>query len=223
LKLSGPLEDYLKAVVDFLNVNPGEFVIFDIQHVRLGDKAFSDLFSYMEAVQSGGYSLTDFVVYDPHSTPLNGLTCGDITQNGAAAGLVILAKTETYEACKHYNYEDSIRSVWHNKIRSGEILAGIEGEYTALKNDLSLDRDKFRVNQAQTTPAFNSFGNALRSIFGWSLLGQAAKHNALFAANADFSDWLSVLPIFMVDFADSGNGDFNKTAIEKINAFNRSL
>jgi hypothetical protein len=217
--ISGKLETYLTEIIDFLADNPGELVIFDIQHAYLGGRPYADLFDFIAGVKSNGLALTDFIAYDPYNTPLGGLTYGQAAGERSCA--VLLAKAEVFENCYHYDYGTSMRSVWHNKIRTGEILSGVGGEYDALKSDPALDRDKFRVNQAQTTPSYGGFGDALASVFSWSLLDKAAKHNAALIAHADFSEWLKALPIFAVDFADSPTGDFNKQAIEKINAFNR--
>jgi hypothetical protein len=230
--ISDKLETYLLDTLRFLARNPGEFIVFDIQHVNLGGNTFGDLFTFIDSVKIRGdneLSLFDFVTYKPDATPLGGLTVGEVTRDRAGAGVVILAKTPQYEGCKHYERNDfagndkAIRSLWHNKVTTAGILEGIAGEYALLNSAdgrVSLS-DMFRVNQAQTTPVFKGVGNILRSVTDWSLLAAAQTHNAKLVAHADFSKWLTVMPIFMVDFADSSKGDFNKNVLTKINEYNR--
>jgi hypothetical protein len=217
--ISAPLRDSLVQIIDFLNENPGELIVFDMQHVRHGDNTFDGLWRYMADVTSGGKSLLDFVTYDPFETPLANLTLGQAARHGA--GVVILAKSPMFMNCRHYEYDSSMRSTWHNKIRTREIIDGIQSEYEVLTRNPSLDRDKFRVNQAQTTPNFSGLGNSVTSVFSWSLLSRAAGHNVKLLEHENFTDWLAVMPIFMVDFSDSRSGQFNERVIELINAFNR--
>lgn len=220
--LSGKLEDYLKPLVEVLYLSPGEFIIFDIQHAYLGDKSFEDLFEYIASIKYNDMSLFDFVLYNPHSTPLETLRYNDITNDGLTGGAVVLAKTGQYAGCFHYKYADSIRSVWHEKNTQSEMLEGIDAEYNTLKDDVSLDRNKFRVNQAQMTGLFS--GSAIiNTIFSWSLLDMAADFNPKLAAHEDFQKWLSVMPIFMVDYSDSNKDDFSDKVVEKINLYNQSL
>lgn len=219
--LSGKLGSYLQPLVQKLKENPGEFVVFDIQHASLADKTFDDLFSYISSVKVDGVSLFSFVTYNPSGLPLGSLTYHDITANGTSAGAVILAKTEQFEGCRHYEYGKSMRSVWHNKNTQAEILSGIGNEYATLKASSS-HLEKFRVNQAQMTGLFSA-DVIFNTILGWSLLDMAANFNWKLATNADFEKWLDVMPIFMVDYSDSMAKGFNDAVIEKINRFNTGL
>jgi hypothetical protein len=215
------LSVYLKQTIGFLNDNAGEFIVFDIQHAHLGNRTYQELLNYIRDTRLNGVALTDFVNFDPHNTHLGSLTLGEATtcptSGETKAGVAILAKTDTYEGCFHFEYWQSIRANWHNQSQTKNILPLIDQEYNLLTNDPALAGDKFRINQAQLTPSFWS------SVFDWSLLNRAEKHNLELLNYENFSAWLTVLPIFMVDFSDSSRGDFNRLVVEKINAFNQSL
>jgi len=213
--ISTRLDFYLTQLIDFLSENIGEVIIFSIQHAHLGGKMYSELFDYIGAVKSNGLSLFDFV---NSFAPLYRLTLGDATRQGLSGGAVIIADAPTYKGCYHYSYTDAVRSNWHDKFKTKDILPCIDAEYSTLKNDGELDRDKFRVNQAQLT--FNAkeiFG----AVFKWSLLDLAKKHNADIVDHESFDAWLSVMPVFLVDYCDSTYGDFNRKVVERINNFNK--
>lgn len=221
--ISGELKYYLLDVLDFLNNNKGEFIVFDIQHAYLEEKSYEELFSYIDSVKLDGYSLFDYVNYQSNMH-LEDIHYNDVTSNATKSGVVILAKNSNpsdYEG-KFFIYEDSIRSVWHDKIKDEDMLNGINQEYLTLKNDSNLDRNKFRVNQAQKTSQINKDG-IIQTIFSWSLLRMAQRFNIVLVENADFEEWLEVMPIFMVDYSDSNNQEFNEKVIDKINKYNREL
>ncbi|MDD3383830.1 MAG: hypothetical protein PHX46_03355 [Bacilli bacterium] len=221
--ISDKLEYYLLDILSFLNDNKGEFIVFDIQHVYLAQKTYEELFSYIDSVKLDGYSLFDYVNYES-SKYLDDIHYNDVTNSATKGGVVILAKNNSssnYEG-KFFVYDNSIRSIWHDKIKDEDMLKEINKEYLTLKNDSNLDREKFRVNQAQKTSQINASG-IFQTIFSWSLLRMAQKFNIVLVENSDFENWLEVMPIFMVDFSDSSSKDFNKKVIEKINNYNREL
>ena len=219
--ISASLEGYLVQIIDFLANNPGEIIVFDIQHAHLGAASFDDLWGFIANVTSNGYSLFDFVTFDPYNSPLGELTKGQATAEGAA--VIILAKTPMFEGGFHYNYYRSIRSTWHDQIRTNELVAGIQREYAYLNQRPGVARDMFRVNQGQTTPNFSGFSNVVYTFFTWSILSHNGNHNVALLNHENFLDWLSVMPIFMVDFSDSPVGNFNVYVVDAINEFNRSL
>jgi hypothetical protein len=218
--ISDRLEIYLVELIDFLVENPGEMVIFDIQWAYFNGNTFDDLFESMKNIKNkDGLNVTDFIRHDPYRDELGDLRLRDITDNGTKAGLIMTAKTEIFDGCYHYDYYESVRSVWHNKIRTNEILAGVKREYDDLKNNPDKDRGKIRVNQTQLTCVVD-FGRTLNTIFSWSLLDIAETHNIEILHNPNFEEWLTVMPIYMVDYSDASYGDFNNIANAKINAFN---
>lgn len=212
--LSDKLETYLKDVIAFLQANPSEFVIFDIQHAYLGDKNFEDLFNYIDSVKVNGRSLLSFVNYDPINIGLGALTYGDVTASGG--GAVILAKTEQTETMRyHYVYKDSIRSYWHEKNVKSELIKGIESEYANLTENASEYKDMLRVNQAQLTGTFGG-DSIFNTIFGWSLIDMANGMNKELIKHENFKNWFKAMPIIMVDYADcpSSNAIINDAVIE---------
>ncbi len=218
--ISGLLSTYLIESVQFLNNHPGEFIIFDLQHVYLADQTYADLFNYIDSIQVGGLSLLD---YADSTIDLADLTYNDITKNKSKGGAIILAKTDnaTY-ANKYYAYDSSIRSFWHDKISDEAMVVGIKQEYEKLFDNADLDRDKLRVNQAQKTAQI-SMNGITDTIKGWSLIDLAKHFNPKLVNHEDFSKWLEVMPIFMVDYATSPHEDFNRLVNQKINEFNSKL
>lgn len=217
--LSDKLETYLKEVIAFLQANPGEFVIFDIQHAYLGYKTFDDLFNYIDSVKVNGLSLLSFVAYDPTNIELGALTYGDVTASGG--GAVILAKTEQTATMRyHYVYKDSIRSYWHEKNVKSELIKGIESEYANLAENASEYANMLRVNQAQLTGTFGG-DTIFNTIFGWSLIDMANGMNKELIKHDNFKKWFKVMPILMVDYADSP--DSNATMNDAVIEYNKGL
>lgn len=216
---------YLLDIVMFLMDNPKEFIVFDIQDVYVGASSYKALFEYIASIkyaeESGfGKSLLSFLYYEPNTIPLDELTYGDVTDNGKEAGVIILCNAPLPGIDVFYNRDNSIRSVWHNQISDEATLDGIESEYKTLTENKLLDRNKFRVNQAQKTLVMSDI---FAVIDGWSLLKLAENFNAVLIDHEDFMDWLKVMPIFMVDYADSAKGDFNDKVNKKIIEYNRNL
>jgi hypothetical protein len=227
--ISAKLSGYLDEIIPFLNENPGEFIIFDMQHVYLTDAvSYDDLFAYLETYEVEGVSLLDFIHYDPLTMPLGDLTYDAVTVSGAEAGLVVLANADA-DASLPYHYERgngdteviNIRSVWHETSDTETLLAGIRSEYDYLEDTVIFD-DILRVNQAQKTGALGG-SDLWDTILGWSLLDMANHSNDKLVHEADFSAWLAAMPIFMVDFANSPQGDFNHLANTAFIAYNNTL
>ncbi|MFA5235495.1 MAG: hypothetical protein WC399_01375 [Bacilli bacterium] len=227
--ISGQLSLYLDEMIPFLKENPGEFIVFDLQHVYFTDAvSYDDLFTYLETYEVDGTSLLDFIHYNPLAVALGDLTYDQVTASGTEAGLVVLAKADA-DASLPYHYERgngdtaviNIRSLWHETSDTATLLTGIRAEYDYLESTVIFD-DIFRVNQAQKTGALGG-SDLWDTIFGWSLLDMANNSNDKLVHESDFSTWLEEMPIFMVDFANSAKGDFNQLANEAIIAYNQSL
>ncbi len=227
--ISDKLANYLDELISILNENPGEFIIFDLQHVYFPDTInFSDLFDFLSTYEYEGTSLTDFINYDPLSLELRDLTYDTVTDAGTKAGVVMLAKTAASASLPfHYNRGNgdtaiiNIRSLWHNTSDTTTLLNGIRAEYEYL-NSTVIFEDILRVNQAQKTGALTST-DVWDTVFGWSLLDLANNSNAQLVEEIEFGQWLTVMPIFMVDFADSTKGDFNTLANEAMIVYNKTL
>jgi hypothetical protein len=113
-------------------------------------------------------------------------------------------------------------AVWHNQTKENLMLEGIRGEYRKLKENTELHRNTFRVNQAQRTPKFEA-DSIFEALIGWSLIDMAYKYNYTLLTQDDFKEWLSVMPVFQVDYADGMYEGFNDKVIEIINEYNAEL
>lgn len=229
--VSDELSYYLSDVITFLGDHSGEFIVFDLQHVYLGDATFDDLFTYLDTFEVNGKSLLDFVRFDPTTLALGDLRYDDVTLAGTESGVVILAKTEN-TATLHYHYERgegdtegseiiSIRSLWHNTSDSKKMLDGIHEEFDLLTESDEYD-NVFRVNQAQKTGVISG-PDLLDTLVGWSLVDMASYFNSRLVKQTDFITWFSAMPILMVDYAISNRGQFNTTANLAIIGYNQSL
>lgn len=235
--LSNKFEVYLKDVVEFLETHPGELVLFDIQYFRSvkGEKnstkeEYEKLFDMIKTVKGKeGKNLFDFVNYDSSEDKLEDLRYTKATNNRSEAGVIILMKEDSFseayyrdrDASYKRNYYESIRSLWHEENSTKAMLDGIKEEYEYLKENPT--SGIFVVNQAQKT-GFLSNAKLLRSLYLWSLLDMASGFNALLVKDEkQFKDWLSVMPIFMVDNSLSTKGNFNKLANKYILEYNQSL
>ncbi len=216
--ISDTLSNYLKPMIKFLSENPGEFVIFDIQHCYYGASDYNGLIDALKEITYNNQSILDFLNYLPTTIPLSLLTYRLVTLGGNKGGIIILAKNETTNYS--YNYDTSIRSIWHNKITDEEMFAGISAEYEYLTNHKFETAGKLVVNQAQKTAQINN--QIMNTIFGWSLLDLANNFNYKLASHPDFKKWLTEMPIVMVDYADSKKGDFNKKVNELIISYNQN-
>ena len=237
--LSNYLRRYLVEVVEFLETHEGEFIIFDIQHFLREEKETDEerrtqmieLINYIGSIKTEhGNSLLDFVYYNAEENPLSELRYNDVTQSGTKGGVIILTKgyqtQYSYKRDNDATYEDqsydSIRSYWHDSNINQEMIQGIEDEYLYLSNHKDLIEGKFVVNQAQKT-ALQANKTLVRSLLGWSVLDMNARFNRKMVKNEDFSKWLSVMPIYMVDNATSRKGKFNKKVNELIMKYNSGL
>lgn len=218
--ISAPFEEYLKDVLKFLSTTTGEIVVFDMQHVYVGNASMEALFSFIDGIKYNGKSLLDYIYYNPKEKPLSSLRYTDVTKNGS--GVVILAKTnETGD----YNYEyfSSIRSIWHSTNSNAELLSLLELEIDTLRINPELAQDQFRVAQAQRTSSF-AISGLPKTIKSWSLLDMGEEFNAYLIQNKkDIKSWFSYTPIIMVDYADSMEEKFNDKIMQYICEFNEKL
>lgn len=217
--ISEELSFYLIPILKFLNENPGEFIIFDIQHCYYGDLSYNDLIDDLKKITYQNQNIFDYLNYLPTLIPMGLLSYGLVTSFGTKGGVVILVKNET--TIYSYDYEKSIRSVWHNKITTKEMFMDIQAEYEYLEKNQVEVVNKLVVNQAQKTAQINE--QIINTIFGWSLLDLANNFNEKLINHHDFEKWLTVMPIVMVDYADSSKGNFNQKINEKIISYNQNI
>lgn len=229
--VSGEFSYYLGQVLTFLEGHPGEFLVFDIQHVYLGEASFEDLFTYLGTFEVNGKSLLDYVHFDPTAIALGDLRYDDVTAGGTEAGVILLAKTENTPTLRHHYVRGdgdsegspmvSIRTIWHNTSNGAKMLDGIRDEYELISGTDDYD-NMFRVNQAQKTGVISG-PDLLDTLIGWSLLDMASYFNSRLVKQADFADWFTAMPILMVDYSISNRGQFNTTANLAIIDYNQTL
>lgn len=227
--LDSELKDYVRDIYAFLKDKPEEFIVFDIQHIYLGEASIStfldDLVEF--TLPEENLTLNHFLHYTTH-IPLGELTYADV-KGIERGGIIILLNDDesaTPEQQKLFyergNGEDvplSIRSKWHNQRSVSSIIPLIDEEKAYL--EAQLETPYFRVNQAQLTPDY--LKDPLGTLLHWSLINLASQSNDALLQHENFDGWLLAMPIFMVDFANSRQGDFNTKINEKIIAFNQLL
>lgn len=226
--ISDELKLYLQDIYFFLNNNPSEFIIFDVQHIFTADKTVDDFINYLITTKIQDNTFNEFVHYDSQITLLKDLKYQDVVSNNKG-GIIFLVNDDETVINEHQKYfykrgngeseTISIRSKWHNKNDVRDIIVNINNE-TSLINEGAY-QEVFRVNQAQLTP--NYLDAPLKTIFSWSLLDIAKHSNSTLLENENFDQWLTVTPIFMVDFANSYYRDFAKLINEKIIKANQNI
>jgi hypothetical protein len=228
VKLSVCLEDFMR----FLDETDGELVVLELRHVYFKELTHTDLNGYMESFIYNGKKLVDFIRFDAKATPLEDLRYSDAVNGGS--GIVVLTPESSYPTQKNdgtvvikddtadWAYGILPRAVWHNQVDDEKILEGIRTEYEYLKNNMNEFKGNFRINQAQKTPTF-AFGSIAQSLLSWSLIDMADKFNASLSEQPDIKDWLSVMPVFQVDYADSMKDGFNDKIMGIINEYNGQL
>lgn len=221
---SRPFNQDLAELGDFIADHPGEVIILDLQHIYGIDyaNAQAELYQILELFRQ--VSLQDFLVET--TVPLTDLTYGEITQDKTQAAILLLSKIETDDP-RVFSYGESIRSAWPNSddeavvfdfldqeaiiINQGEAKTGNQ-----ITNYEGMDaRDGFRIMQAVLTMQMNPKGIG-SAITHWSLLTRAESFNQELINQPEFRDWLKAMPIVMVDFSDSSEGDFYQRMMDLI-------
>lgn len=227
-RLSGKLDDYLTQILQFAEQYEGEVIILDFQHSYFGEQTVNDFFEHLSEVKVNGKSIYDYASYVAENISIDALRYNDVCAAGKT-GLVLLFNCEDYEydfdditsEYKKYFYdrESDVRSLWHSTCNTKHLIEGINEEAKLLKNTTE-HSGKLRINQTQH--AFSGDG-IFNAIFSWSLLNIADDYNVELIENPNFNEWLSVMPITMVDFATSKKGDFNRRINAIIYDYNVNL
>ncbi len=238
--ISDKLEVYVQDIVDYLDDHVGEIIIFDIQHFytadgenyELSSEVYSDLLTYMSTITNeSGKSILDYCYYDSTTDSLGSLTYNEVTQDRTTSAVIMMAKVEGikefYPRDGDASYEiteyTSVRSLWHETNSMGDLFSGIQMEYEYLVENYDSYSSVFRVNQAQRT-GFLSSAKLINSLFEWDLLNMAQKTNAKIIENEErFKNWLTVMPIVMVDYVTSNKSNFNELANQYIKEYNETL
>lgn len=214
----------LDEIESFLADHPTEFVLLDIQHVY-GAEGREDAFGEIRTLfeESG---LLDRA-YPENIQPLLDVTYGDVTEDGTRGGLIVFTKLENEDPA-FWSYGASIRSAWANTDDPGTCYDFLSAEAALIQSGGALTgnqmsdnpeavdaRGGIRIMQGVLTMQMNGSG-ILSAIGEWSLLNRAAAFNPGLISQEDFSDWLSAMPVVMVDYADSSHGDFLDDLMEII-------
>jgi hypothetical protein len=218
--ISGALQSYIIPILDFLNENNGEVIILDFQEIALNQNSIVDFINYLSSIKVNDKSIFDYVTYNPTTISISDLDYKTVTNNRTSSGLVILFKNHeqslTYPF--YYNRENTTISTWHNKMSQKEMYDSIEEEYNRINNSPEL-LNKLRINQAQQT-----FVISVNMLANWSLLTMANQLNGKYIKNLEQTKkWLSMMPIFMVDYVNSNQNSFNQKINELIISYNSKL
>ncbi|MDR2090252.1 MAG: hypothetical protein LBP62_01145 [Clostridiales bacterium] len=225
--IADPLSDFLDDALRFLEETEGEFIVVEFRHCYFDEKGYPELFEYIRNATRNGKNLFDYIRYDPTQIPLENLRYRTVV-NGGSGVVILTPEAASAEGLPGGRTEGGLAyaaepyAVWHNRAKESEVIDGIEREYALLKENPGLHGDVFRINQAQRTPTFSA-DSIIDSIAGWSLIDMAYKYNRTLLTHPDFKEWLTVMPVFQVDYTDGMYGDFNDGVIKIINEFNANL
>ncbi|MBN2503992.1 MAG: hypothetical protein JXB20_01460 [Bacilli bacterium] len=228
---SSDFTSVLSNTEEFLADNPGEFIIFDLQHIYGVD--YDDADDMAEIL--GLFDTSGILehAYWTEDKTLADLTYGDVTENKTVGGIIILSKFTSLSSY-FWQYGSSVRSAWPNSDSETDIYDFLNAEAEAIEsgdaltgnqmanNPYAVDsRQGFRVMQAVMKMQMSGKGivDAIRT---WSLLERAKDFNANLIDQSDFPDWLSMMPILMVDYSDSNADEFLDEIMEIIINFNQN-
>ncbi len=212
--LSGEFEVIANQIVDFLENNPGEFLIIDFQHVSgVSYEESDDYDTFYDML--GLFGLLDYAYM---VNDLENLTYGDLTNNGTEAKVIIISKFDASDG-KVLNYNSSIRSNWADSDDFEYIIDFIQEEAGVVETE-SIS-NSFRVMQAVSTMQMSGPGIS-KALTAWSLIERAKDFNAYLLEYEGFEELLEFLPIVMVDYSDTNYKEFNENIMQIIIDFNQS-
>ena len=234
-------EEDVKDVLRFLADHRGEVVVLLFQSTWFGeDQSLHTFHDWLAGVTLGGKNIYDYVYYDKVNVfdsefaeegrvRMRDLRYNAVTESRTSAGVVLLDRREDLpqaatEKSAHSDYffdvDSTLAHQWHSRMGEDVLTEEID-DYVFEVRAQSLYR--LRVNQTQASLSVESVGDVLRDIGAWSLVKFAEDYNLSLLENEDFDEWLRVLPVFQVDFANSDKGDFNRRVNEKIRARNEEI
>ncbi|MDR3293838.1 MAG: InlB B-repeat-containing protein [Clostridiales bacterium] len=221
--ISDTLESYIVDMIKFLSENPREFLVFDAQAIFVGTSNHAALLQHIANIAYNGKTLFDFVYYDTTAKSLSELTYGDVTKNGGGVIMTFnsLPSGITY-GNKAYSRSAVYSDTWANTDNTAILINTININYAGFVNGTRSAIGQFIVNQAQLTPQMENISQVLALVSGGkTLISMANDSNAAVIADANFTNWLSYMPIIWVDNADEET--FNKQVIPIIHTVNLAL
>ena len=230
--VDGPMDVYIQDV-------PGEIVTLSFHVYGCGKYSARDMERELANISYGGHTLMDFIPYS--DIPLGDLTYNDVTVNGTKGGAVVMfqiwhasgndqARALAPEYLhKFYSWggggdkaigKTPYFSEWCNRMSSAGIAEGMEELCEEARTHPDYYKDALRVMQIQSTPTLEDIWDTAGA---WSLVRYAKKHNVEMISNPNFGKWMEYMPIVLVDFVTSANGDFNRRINQIITAYNENL
>ena len=186
----------LTDIESFLEENPGEFIIIDLQHAYGMEYDDPISFSKVEEIFID-YGIIDYA-YSNKIKNLEDITYGDMTSNKSSSGVIIFSKFTT-ESEYFWDYNDYIRSEWANEDEFSKIIDFLIAEKNMIESDSNL-QNKIRVMQAVATMEMSITG-IIRSFETWSLLSRARAFNQYLLEYERFDDLVESMPIVMIDYS----------------------
>jgi len=197
-------------ITNFLDDNPGEFLVLDFQHIDgLDYEILEDYDIFKTMLEDTGLLDYAYVVND-----LGTLTYDQITNNGTESKIIIISKFSDSNN-EIQQYDNSIRSNWADSDNFDYIFEFLQEE-AELESQFA---NQFRIMQAVTTMQMSGSG-ILNALTTWSLIERAEDFNNYLIEEEGFLEILESLPIIMVDYSNTNEGGFNDNVMEIIMEFN---
>ena len=245
--LSKKVETYILQVLEYLATPEakGEIVLLLLHPIYFGDGVTLDTFhNWLADVKLDGKNIYDYVNYGATNTfdkdgaegvRIGDLRYNDLTENGTKAGVVLFDRRESklwsedmegtatdQYMSKFFDMDSNATHKWHSRNGYNTMTKLIDEQATIIAESDEWD-NKLRMNQAQPAFSVGGIGDLFVDLFSWNLKNHSIRYNAKIIDHEDFDKWLSIMPVFQVDFVNSEYGDFNNKVNAKITAYNQKL
>ena len=245
--LSQKFETYILQVLEYLATPEakGEVVLLLLHPIYFGEGVTLDTFhNWLAEVKLDGKNIYDYVNYgatntfdkdDAEGVRIGDLRYNDLTENGTKAGVVLFDRreeklwsedmegtaTDQYMS-KFFDMDATATHKWHSRNGYNTMTKLIDEQATIIAESDEWD-NKLRMNQAQPAFSVGGISDIFVDLFSWNLKNHSIRYNAKIIDNENFDKWLSIMPVFQVDFVNSEYGDFNNKVNTKIIAYNQKL
>lgn len=201
-----------RKIAAWAEKHPGELIVLDFQSLydietsngSASQDSWRDLMSKLTTDGIAKY-------VDKSNGSINALTYGGLTNNGTQPAIVLIGQvTGTWADGRFINRNDNggyVRSYWTNQESYDGMREKLAEEIAELQGNSDKYYYKFRIMQAQTT--------------GQNLIDDANENNIKILTDKDYDAWSELLPVLMVDNANTNTNNFNARAIEVLAKKNR--
>ena len=245
--LSKKVETYILQVLEYLATPEakGEIVLLLLHPIYFGEGVTLDTFhNWLADVKLDGKNIYDYVNYGATNTfdkdgaegvRIGDLRYNDLTENGTKAGVVLFDRRESklwsedmegtatdQYMSKFFDMDSNATHKWHSRNGYNTMTKLIDEQATITAESDEWD-NKLRMNQAQPAFSVGGISDLFVDLFSWNLKNHSIRYNAKIIDHEDFDKWLSIMPVFQVDFVNSEYGDFNNKVNGKITAYNQKL